>query len=142
MKLSVNIEKRYALTIIGLLIVLAGIFTVYAYNSNPPKPAVFGHSAEEVQGTIVGGGTVFGDALGVGAGTALPCVDSTTDGPLNKASTNAPKYVWGEAFCEPGTNNKLLKCRNSTRTIIAVSAGYLNYQSTPKTASFYLCIKN
>ncbi|MBX4211941.1 hypothetical protein KW787_00595 [Candidatus Pacearchaeota archaeon] len=143
MKIEVKIEKRYALLIIGLLLVFGGVFAVYAFNSNPANPSKLGHSADEVQGTVVGGGMAFGDALSLDQkSSALPCVDSATDGPLGIGSRDDPKYLWGEASCDDGTNNKLLKCHGSNRIVVAVAPGYLNYQGSPKTATFYYCIKN
>jgi len=47
MKIEVNIEKRYAYGIIGLLILVFGFLVVNAYGTS--TPAVFGHSAEEIE---------------------------------------------------------------------------------------------
>jgi len=47
MKLEVNIEKRYAYGIIGLLILVFGFLVVNAYGTS--TPAVFGHSAGEIE---------------------------------------------------------------------------------------------
>lgn len=46
--IKLNIEKKYALIIIGLLVVIAGIILGYAYNSNPANPSVMGHSVDEL----------------------------------------------------------------------------------------------
>lgn len=46
MRITVNINKRYAYLIIGLLILTAGIFIVNAYGGN--QPSVVGHSINEV----------------------------------------------------------------------------------------------
>jgi len=50
MKIEVNIEKRYAMAIISLVVILIGFFAVYAYNSSPGVPSNFGHSINEVDG--------------------------------------------------------------------------------------------
>lgn len=50
MKVTINIEKRYAFTIISLIIVAVALVGVIAYNS-PGNPAVFGHSLNEVNFT-------------------------------------------------------------------------------------------
>jgi hypothetical protein len=48
MKIEVNINKKYAFLIVGLLLLIgAGLF-VYAYNSNPSIPAIMGHSPSEI----------------------------------------------------------------------------------------------
>lgn len=49
MKVTINIEKRYAYTIIGLLVIISGIFAVYAQFPDAPNP---GHSASEVGGGV------------------------------------------------------------------------------------------
>jgi len=56
MKIEVDIKKSYAFVIIGLLIVLAGgIFVIaYAPGSTTANPAVFGHSANEIEGSSGG----------------------------------------------------------------------------------------
>ncbi len=50
MKIEVNIRKKYFFIIISTLLVLSGLFAVYAYKSNPANPAVFGHTANEIEG--------------------------------------------------------------------------------------------
>jgi len=45
MKFTVNIEKRYAYTIIALLIVIAGLLFVVAQVTNTPNP---GHNADQI----------------------------------------------------------------------------------------------
>ncbi len=50
MKLEVNIRKKYFFVIISTLLVLSGIFAVWAYRSNPANPSVFGHTANEIEG--------------------------------------------------------------------------------------------
>jgi len=51
MKLELNIEKKYFLAILSAVVILAAVFGVYAYGTS--NPAVFGHSAGEIEG---GGG--------------------------------------------------------------------------------------
>jgi hypothetical protein len=50
MKIEVNIEKRYALMLLGFALLLAGVFFVYAYNSGGSggTPSVMGHSVDEI----------------------------------------------------------------------------------------------
>ncbi|MFA4953000.1 MAG: hypothetical protein WC584_02150 [Candidatus Pacearchaeota archaeon] len=70
MKLVLNIEKRHAYAIIGLLIILVGVVAVGAYNAGGSggNPAVMGHDASEV-----GAGSFSGDSYDflyqVGIGT-------------------------------------------------------------------------
>ena len=53
MKVNFNLKKEYVYGIIGLLILATGFFVVNAYGTS--NPAVFGHSAGEIEG---GGGTL------------------------------------------------------------------------------------
>lgn len=46
MRITVNINKKYAYVLIGLLILSAGIFIVNAFGGN--QPSVAGHSVEEI----------------------------------------------------------------------------------------------
>ena len=50
MKIEVNIEKRYAVPIIILLGVVAGLFLVIAYNpgGSGGVPIIMGHSVDEI----------------------------------------------------------------------------------------------
>lgn len=48
MRFNLNIEKRYVLLIVGLLLINAVVFSVFAYRSGGP-PSYFGHSAEELE---------------------------------------------------------------------------------------------
>lgn len=50
MKIEVNIEKKYALAILGLLVIIASLIVGYAYNSNGAggNPTVAGHSVDEI----------------------------------------------------------------------------------------------
>ena len=50
MKLEVNIEKKYAYTILGLLLIIIGIVAVNAYGTN--NPPIFGHSINEIEGAV------------------------------------------------------------------------------------------
>jgi hypothetical protein len=55
--ITINLSNKVAYTLIAIFIlaVIGGV--VFAYNSNPADPAVFGHSADEIDGLdgIVGG---------------------------------------------------------------------------------------
>lgn len=57
MKVEVNVNKGVLIALIGSVLLLAGIFAVYAYNSNPANPSVFGHSANEIEGVCRSDGT-------------------------------------------------------------------------------------
>jgi len=50
MKISLNIEKRYAFMIVGLLVLGVGGFFVYGYGTT--NPVAFGHSGGEVDVNI------------------------------------------------------------------------------------------
>jgi hypothetical protein len=52
MRLNVNLEKRYVYVIIGLLILVAGCFAVYAYGTS--NPSSFGHTTGEIDFSSVG----------------------------------------------------------------------------------------
>jgi hypothetical protein len=60
MKIVVNLRKSYFFGIVFSILFLAGLIMVYAYNSNPANPAVFGHSAGELEG---GGGGIPSGAI-------------------------------------------------------------------------------
>jgi hypothetical protein len=55
--ITINLSNKVAYTLIAIFIlaVIGGV--VFAYNSNPADPAVFGHSADEIDGLdeMVGG---------------------------------------------------------------------------------------
>ena len=53
MKITLNIEKRFAYVVIGVLIVVLGALIVYSYNSGGPASFV-GHSSEEIDVNISG----------------------------------------------------------------------------------------
>lgn len=64
MRLTLNIEKRHAYLIVGILIILTGILIVTAFNTN--NPSVFGHSPSEIgSGTFLGDWYVFNGSIGV-----------------------------------------------------------------------------
>jgi hypothetical protein len=50
--ITINLSNKVAYTLIAIFIlaVIGGV--VFAYNSNPADPAVFGHSADEIEGSI------------------------------------------------------------------------------------------
>lgn len=61
MKIEVRVEKKQALLMIGVFLMVAGALAVYAYNisgagSNPP---VFGHSADEIMVNMSDGQLAF-----------------------------------------------------------------------------------
>jgi hypothetical protein len=60
--LTINISNKVAYTLMAVVIlaVIGGV--VFAYNSNPADPAVFGHSADEIEGGFGGGSGIL--ALG------------------------------------------------------------------------------
>lgn len=57
MKVEVNFSKSYLLIFSILIVALLGGIFVYAYNSSPANPAVFGHSANEIEGVCRTDGT-------------------------------------------------------------------------------------
>jgi hypothetical protein len=154
MKFEVTIDKKYAFTIMGLLAVIAGLFVVYAFNpGNSPAadPAVFGHSANEiaglnevaVNGSLVGGGIAYGDALsGNDPAKPLPCASSSR-GPLAVSGSATPLFIWGKAECSGGNDYKYFRC-STTRAVkkaIAVIPDYFKDSSgNPKPATWYICV--
>lgn len=46
MQFNINVEKRYFFGILGAILLIAGMFAVYAYGTNEPE--VFGHSVGEL----------------------------------------------------------------------------------------------
>jgi len=73
MKIEVNIEKKYFFAIIGLLIIVAGIFLGYAYGGNNPQ--TIGHSAGEVMISVNGTEMTLQNAITqgkLGGSNAIP----------------------------------------------------------------------
>lgn len=65
MKININLEKKYAFLILGAVLLLAGVFAVWAYNSNPANPSKLGHTLNEVDGiTCAAGQAVTRNATG------------------------------------------------------------------------------
>lgn len=46
MKFEIDVQKKHFIAIVGAILILAGAFSVYAYNTN--NPAYFGHSGGEI----------------------------------------------------------------------------------------------
>jgi hypothetical protein len=62
MKIEVNISKRRFFVLLGAVLLVGGGIFVFAYMDGVYNdPAVFGHSAGEIEGVVVGGGLSFGD---------------------------------------------------------------------------------
>ena len=76
MKLEVNINKRFAWAILGVLIILTGILAVNAIGTNDPQ--TFGHSASEISNAPVGfieGRYDFAESIALGGwGNNVPGV--------------------------------------------------------------------
>ena len=87
MKIEVNVKKRYFFALLGILLVLGGVFAVYAYNSNPPNPRVFGHTINEVDGiTCNSGQAVTRTAAGWSCVNIASSGGSTPVNPVNTLS--------------------------------------------------------
>jgi len=63
LEFKINLEKKYAFMIIGVVLLMAAIIGVVAYNSGGPASRV-GHSGEEVDVTIGGTTKPLNDAIG------------------------------------------------------------------------------
>ena len=48
--ITINLSNKVFYTLIALIFLIVAGGIVFAYNSNPADPAVFGHSAEEIEG--------------------------------------------------------------------------------------------
>lgn len=65
MKIEVNVRKRYFFAILGVVLLLGIIGVVYAFGTN--NPAVFGHSAGEIEVILTDGSvTTLNDAITTG----------------------------------------------------------------------------
>ena len=60
MKIEVNLQKKYFFAILSAAVILAAVFGVYAYGTS--NPAVFGHSAGEIEGGAGGGYVICDDS--------------------------------------------------------------------------------
>jgi len=68
MKITINIIKKHLFVFILLILISAGIFIAFAYNSDSKNkkyssPAIFGHSADEVEVNINGETKTLQEAL-------------------------------------------------------------------------------
>ncbi len=52
MKIEVNLERKYFISLLIIGLFLIGFVGVYAYNSVPANPAVFGHSVDEMNWSV------------------------------------------------------------------------------------------
>ncbi len=71
MKIEVNINKKYFLAIIVSIVLLAGVFSAYAFNfgnsfKTVSQAAVFGHTADELVVSINGDSMTVQDAINLG----------------------------------------------------------------------------
>ena len=87
MKVEVNVTKGKFFVLLAAILVLAGAFLVYAYNSNPANPAVFGHSGSEISGVCLVNGT------------GCPSVDMKIVESINSSTQGHPTAL---AFCPSG----------------------------------------
>jgi len=85
MKFEVNIEKKYALSLIASILVLAVAMGAFAYGTNNPQ--VFGHSAGEISGVQIAiSGSCPNGISSIAADGKANCVSTST-------STSAIKVV-------------------------------------------------
>jgi hypothetical protein len=82
MKIEVNVEKKHAFLILSAILIIGGIFAVKAYGTT--NPAVFGHSASEVDPDVFAGGSAgaftFPGKVRIGG---LPSISSPTELVIN-----------------------------------------------------------
>jgi len=92
MKIEVNISKKYFIIILSSIIILAGMFAVYAFNQNGVggNPAVAGHSVDEIdwskaisgnisaQGFCAGGGCITNMSQLSSSGTTVRMLSPST----------------------------------------------------------------
>ena len=66
MKIEVNVRKRYFFLILGAILILGAVIGAYAFSANGVggNPAVFGHSAGEIEGVCRTDGTGCPAGLG------------------------------------------------------------------------------
>jgi len=86
MKITINIIKKHFFVFILLILISAGIFIAFAYNSDSKNkkgssPAIFGHSADEVEVNINGETKTLQEAL-----------DSLTER-INNPNSNNLEYL-------------------------------------------------
>ena len=100
MKIEVNLKKKYFISIVVLLIVVAGIFFVYAFGGN--SPSTLGHSAGEME-VIIGANTYsLQQAINVGLlGNSSGVVSGQLD--CNTVSSGF-KLKFASASCALGYN--------------------------------------
>jgi len=69
MKIEVNIEKKHFIVLLSAIVILAGIFTVYAFNSSGTGgvPATMGHSVDEIDWSKAISGNITSSGFCMGA---------------------------------------------------------------------------
>ena len=116
MKLEVNIEKRYAYGILGLLVVIAGIVAVNAFGGT--SPTTVGHSIGEIEGDFVEVGSILNNRVCIGNNeNGIDC-DHHIVGPMvyayNRACANAWRFTTNSqcasAACSVGPFTRYYSC--------------------------------
>ncbi len=107
MKLEVNVTKKRFFVILGAFLMLMGLLIVYAYNSNPANPAVFGHSANEIEGVCRSDGT--GCPIGAGGVTFAGYTASSYPylGGIDKINEKCGASFADSRICTSGEINQL-----------------------------------
>ncbi|MEK6888931.1 MAG: hypothetical protein AABW80_02375 [Nanoarchaeota archaeon] len=93
MKIEVNVRKRYFFTAVSVLLILSVIGIGVAYNANQQGgiPAVFGHSADEVEITLPDG-TVTNLSTAISTGKIITSSTGAESGTTAQAFTNQLVY--------------------------------------------------
>jgi hypothetical protein len=112
-KITINLSNKVAYTLIAIFVlaVIGGV--VFAYNSNPADPAVFGHSADEIESSL--------SCVEISAFDKGYDLESDSFITKNYAQTTleASEIIeWVTETCtQTGTNIEGLRCKNPWITI-------------------------
>ena len=88
----IEVTKKRFFGIVGFILLIAGILSVIAYNSSPANPAVFGHSANELEVNI--NGTVMTLQQAISSGALSGVTNSGSVGPLVQVYATPGTYTY------------------------------------------------
>ncbi len=116
MKISFDVERKYAYAVVGLLVLFGGVFAVNAFGGT--NPAIMGHSVGEIDFT--GGFNVpSGD---VGIGVPVPTQKLDVNGNVKASGySQANGGMRASKYCDLNGHN----CRSATSTATHLTSTHL-----------------
>jgi hypothetical protein len=118
MKVTINIEKRYAFVIGALLLIAVALGVVYAYGGN--NPPVMGHSVDEIDGGVCNQNNI-------------------EDCPVNATGVDIyiePAGSYTRGVCQPTCNAQIIEVPHETSAPVCT-----DYTYAGKYTSSYACTR-